>query len=157
MVNIGIYHRRVVLDLNNRNQVDAAAALTNRERASAEHHEFTIDPDPLDYQMNMPVKKEGRTTGYTEGMITGIQGDLPVTYERADGQRVTGWFKDQLKIEGINQTFSSQGDSGSLIVEMNSNRPVALLFSGTDDHSITYANPIMLVMDQLGIDHFVNA
>jgi hypothetical protein len=155
--NIGIYHRAVPLNLNGSNTVDAAASLTNRERASAQHHEFTIDPEPVDCEINMNVKKEGRTTGYTEGIITGIQGELPVQYQRANGSFVTAYFLDTLKIEGINQPFSSEGDSGSLIVEINSNKPVALLFAGSDDHTVTYAIPITVVMDKLGIDHFVNS
>jgi hypothetical protein len=157
MHNIGIYHRRVPLDTSGRNQVDAAAALTNRERASAEFHTFTLDPEPVDPYVGMNVKKEGRTTGLTEGQIMGLHGELPVQYQRADGSRVTAYFEEQIKIQGFNQVFSDHGDSGSLIVEMNSNRVVGLLFSGSEDKSVTYANYISVVMDQLGIDHFVNA
>jgi hypothetical protein len=45
---------------------------------------------------------------------------------------------------------SDQGDSGSLIVSSGSKQPVALLFAGSATH--TFANPIDVVMNRLGID-----
>jgi hypothetical protein len=54
-------------------------------------------------------------------------------------------------IRGLSGTaFSDQGDSGSLIVSSGSKQPVALLFAGSATH--TFANPIDVVMNRLGID-----
>ena len=45
--------------------------------------------------------------------------------------------------------FSRGGDSGSLIVDAVTLEPVALLFAGGD--SLTFANPIDLVLQHYGI------
>jgi len=47
------------------------------------------------------------------------------------------------------------GDSGSLIVTAGTKQPVALLFAGSNDNSITFGNHIQAVMAALGIDRFV--
>ncbi|MDB9391091.1 hypothetical protein PN432_09080, partial [Microcystis aeruginosa CS-579] len=55
-------------------------------------------------------------------------------------------FRNQIGIRGIGgNPFSRGGDSGSLIVTANSNQPVALLFAGRTDNSLTFANPIEIV------------
>jgi hypothetical protein len=139
--------------------VDAAAAWTSKQVASPGYHNFTLDPNWTTPDLNMPVKKEGRTTGYTEGLITGVHGYVPVKYQRSDGTVLYAYFTEQLVIEGNNVLFSDEGDSGSLIVHLNSNQPVGLLYAGGVDQqtgrSATYAHPIADVIDQLGIDHFV--
>ena len=73
-------------------------------------------------QIGYNVYKQGAKTGYTEGEIIGI-GDI-----RANLCGVTYWFSDILIIKGKNGEFSSEGDSGSLVMTAN-HHMVGLLFA----------------------------
>jgi hypothetical protein len=64
-------------------------------------------------------------------------------------------MRDQIAIRGVSGPFSKPGDSGSLIVTAAAKRPVALLFAGSSDNSVTFGNPIEAVMSALDIDRFV--
>jgi hypothetical protein len=98
----------------------------------------------------MGVKKYGRTTGYTHGTIDAIGATIDVCYE------TRGPFRCVQSARFVNQivitpgTFSSGGDSGSLIVtDDNNNNPVALLFAGSDTHTI--GSPIDVILDNFGV------
>src|SRR5262249_40393218 len=52
----------VEIDFNGSNEVDCAVALTSFKRASPEHRDFTIDPEPVDATIHLTVRKCGRTT-----------------------------------------------------------------------------------------------
>jgi hypothetical protein len=88
------------------------------------------------------VRKHGRTTGHTVGIITDVSADIWVGY----GPSRKAWFEDQIAITGVGYTdFSKGGDSGSLIVDAVSLQPVGLLFAVAN--TLTYANPIDSVLD----------
>jgi hypothetical protein len=78
-----------------------------------------------------PVTKSGRTTGITAGVITAIHvNGVQVNYGTRANPRVAV-FDDVIEIIGnAGQPFSLPGDSGSVIIESNTGRPVALLFAG---------------------------
>ena len=136
------------------NRVDAAVALINA-------NDFTNETLPSGYggpraselspQPGMNVMKSGRTTGYTEGVITGVNAIVLVNYNsccaRFIGQVVidpTAGYSD----------FALGGDSGSLVVAdggSNNRRPVALIFALANDGSV-FANPIDEVTSRLNID-----
>ncbi|MDR7039412.1 hypothetical protein J2X36_004188 [Methylobacterium sp. BE186] len=102
-----------------------------------------------------PVRKVGRTTGYTEGSVLAIGVDNVVV--RMPGRtRKIARFDQQFAIAGSAGAFSSGGDSGSLIFTQEGH-PAALLFAGTESGGpqgggITYANPIQTVLDLLNLD-----
>ncbi len=87
------------------------------------------------------VKKCGRTTGATSGEVTEINATIDVLY----GSGRVARFANQI----VTTDMSSGGDSGSLIVEQGTNRPVALLFAGGDTRTI--ASPIQPILDEFGI------
>jgi hypothetical protein len=131
------------------NRVDAAIALTTPEELG------TATPDggygtprswPVEAALGMSVQKYGRTTGHTEGEISGIHATLDVSYR--DG---IARFEDQIVITG--QGFSAGGDSGSLIVTkgrlLGDRRPVGLLFAGSP--TTTLANPIDAVLERFAV------
>ena len=89
------------------------------------------------------VRKYGRTTLHTVGVITDISASIRVGY----GTQVAD-FDDQIAIIGAGGPFSGGGDSGSLIVDAVSLRPVGLLFAG--GASTTFANPIDVVLTRFG-------
>lgn len=135
------------------NEVDAALAWVDPSRVSPQHHRFTIDPTPTEPRLWMTVKKEGRTTGSTVGMVTDVNAVLRnVGYRNgfANFQR-TVFIESAVSWAPL---FSQGGDSGSLIVEASTNRPVALLFAGGG--ITTFANPISLVQQALRINRFLS-
>lgn len=136
------------------NLVDAAVAWTAFSFVDPRHVNYTLNPTPIAARLGMTVKKNGRTTQATIGTITDINVNISVGgYSCGAAQ-----FRNQIGIRGIGgNPFSRGGDSGSLIVTANSNQPVALLFAGRTDNSITFANPIGAVISQLSIQRFVNS
>ncbi len=99
--------------------------------------------------LNLDVKKYGRTTKLTQGVITEINATITVCYELLWGLFCTkqATFVDQIGISP--GTFSGGGDSGSLIVESQSNQAVGLLFAGSETR--TFANRIDLVLKEFGV------
>jgi len=99
------------------------------------------------------VRKVGRTTGETKGRVTAFELDNVVIEYDLGNLR----FDNQVEIEGAGtHSFSDGGDSGSLIVDED-NLGVALLFAGGDSGGangmgLTYANPLIPVLDALKVD-----
>ena len=90
------------------------------------------------------VYKVGRTTGYTEGVVTNIAARVRIPY--ADGWAT---FVDQIVVEQTEDnvgSFSDPGDSGSAVLN-DSHEVVGLLFAGSP--SRTLINPIAPVVDSL--------
>jgi hypothetical protein len=96
----------------------------------------------------MPVRKCGRTTQSTLGIITAIHVTIKVGY----GAGRVALFKDQVQIRGVGKDFSAPGDSGSLVVTAGTRQPTALLFAGGG--GLTFANPIGRVIAAVGIRRF---
>jgi len=96
-------------------------------------------------EIGMRVKKYGRTSGHTIGIVTGIEASMDVSI---GGTRLK--FIDQIEITPAvgEQKFSAPGDSGSLVLDRNNNA-VGLLFAG--DGEFTWANPIQTVLDEFDI------
>jgi hypothetical protein len=145
------------------NRVDGAVAWTKWEVASplmyAPAGNFKLNPEPLVATQGMTVRKVGRTTDTTTGTVTAIAAEFTIGYGNL-GAPPFARFVDQIEIQPADgPVFSDHGDSGSLVFDTDTLRPVGLLFSGgTDDSgsSITWANPIAAVKDALGIDRFVS-
>ena len=96
-------------------------------------------------ELDMMVHKFGRTTSYTLGRIHSIDTDVVVEYETGDFA-----FDNQIIVRGANGTaFSDSGDSGSVILQRGTNKAVALLFAGSDSHTI--ANHIGNVLRSLRV------
>ena len=109
----------------------------------------------------MPVRKVGRTTRYTEGVVEAIEVDN-IRVQMVSGARPKfAMFNKQIAISGMKGAFSKGGDSGSLICAEDGS-PIALLFAGTDGGGprgggITYGNPIRTVLDALALEIYVPA
>jgi len=99
------------------------------------------------------VAKVGRTTGTTRGRVTAFELDNLIVGFDIGSLR----FDDQIEIEGAgDEPFSDGGDSGSVIVDAD-RMAVGLLFAGGDvgganDRGLTYANPMLSVIDALDVD-----
>ena len=91
------------------------------------------------------VQKLGGTTGFTKGRVTSVDTDVTVQYETGNFT-----FGGQIIVVGLSgQPFSDSGDSGSLIVDSNSNMAIGLLFAGSTSHTI--ANHINDVLQALNV------
>ena len=80
---------------------------------------------------DMEVRKHGRTTGYTEGIVTDESFDALVGMDHSDPS-VVGLFSDQMRIERTSSfsVFGLGGDSGSLVVKKSERKAVGLYFAG---------------------------
>jgi len=105
--------------------------------------------------LSEPVSKSGRTTGLTCSSIASIGGTFVIDYEGTCGDSsanppvapaFASYFKNQISIQG--GSFSAAGDSGSLIVDTATARPVALLYGGSPTDTV--ANPIQDVIAAFG-------
>lgn len=86
----------------------------------------------------LQVKKSGRTTGVTSGVVKSVGTVLQVEMDK--DEKV--WFSDQV----VTELASKPGDSGSLILDQE-NRAVGLLFAGSE--KMTVFNRIQNVMELL--------
>ena len=101
----------------------------------------------------MEVRKHGRTTGYTEGIITDESYDALVGMDHNDPNSV-GLFQSQFRIERTPAfpAFGRGGDSGSLVVSKAAANAVGLYFAGPESGSYGIANPIADVLSQMQIE-----
>lgn len=99
--------------------------------------------------LNEPVGKSGRTTGLTCSNITSIGLTFVIEYDATCGDKTpafASYFTGQIVVGG--GAFSAAGDSGSLIVDTTTARPVALLYGGSPTDTV--ANPIQDVIAAFG-------
>jgi len=136
------------------NLVDCAVAFTTFASVSPNHVTYTLNPTSTGATIGLTVMKNGRTTQSTAGIVTDLGVNISVPY---DPFPAGAEMRDQIGIRGVAGPFSKPGDSGSLIVTLNTKQPVALLFAGSNDNSITFGNPIAAVISALGINRFVDA
>jgi hypothetical protein len=130
------------------NLVDCAIAGVGKTDAVSRDILFIGEPNGTKAAAkDMIVHKFGRTTGYRAGRISSTFFDVKIPYEVGD---VT--FVDQIAIRGLNGSrFSDSGDSGSAILERSTNSIVGLLFAGTTNGNLTFANHIADVLRSLQI------
>jgi hypothetical protein len=97
--------------------------------------------------IGMAVAKSGRTTGLTCGTVLATNGTvlIDVPTECGNTTEITVSFRGQVVMGSI----ARPGDSGSLIVEAGTARPVGLLAAGSIDGQYIIANPITEVLAAL--------
>jgi hypothetical protein len=123
------------------NLVDAAiASPLNPEDVTEEILQIGTIQGAATGELGMAIKKSGRTTGLTTGVIEQV--DVSVNVQYGEGQ--IAMFTDQLMAGAMSQG----GDSGSAVLDDN-NRLVGLLFAGSD--TTTVINRIENVLSALGI------
>jgi hypothetical protein len=95
------------------------------------------------------VGKSGRTSGLTCSTIASVSTTVSIDYDGTCGDTApafASYFTGQVVING--GSFSSGGDSGSLVVDTATARPVALLYGGSPTDTV--ANPIQDVVTAFG-------
>lgn len=103
--------------------------------------------------VHMEVRKFGRTTGLTEGVVTSV-GLNPLVGMSPNNPDRAALFQDQIRIEPrlIGGVFGLGGDSGSLVVAKGSNKAVGLYFAGPESGVYGIANHIGEVLDKFELD-----
>lgn len=151
---IAVLERFVPIAFGPANQVDAATAWVDPALVRPDTvylngttpKFFRTGTTPKAAAVGMLVGKSGRTTQLTSGRITATR----VTINVNMGAGRIANFVDQIAVVGTSGTFSSGGDSGSLIWTWDERRdPVALLFAGGG--GTTFGNPIDLVLNALDV------
>ncbi|HVV49357.1 MAG TPA: hypothetical protein VHO06_06855 [Polyangia bacterium] len=100
---------------------------------------------PIAAVVGMKVHKTGRTTGYRTGAVFDVSADVKVGYDAG-----TATFQNQVLVRGDTpQPFSDSGDSGSMIVDRQTQRATALLFAGSTAYTI--GNHMSDVLAALGV------
>lgn len=129
------------------NLVDASLIEVKSEEVLKEIVDIGIPEGTRQAQLDMSVQKSGRTTGHTtDGLITGVDATIgPISY----GSGKSAYFREQIVISG--EGFSSGGDSGSLILDMDG-YAVGKLFAGSDAKNITIANHIQTYLELLNAE-----
>jgi hypothetical protein len=142
---VGSHHRLQVFQTNPQavNLVDAAVARpVNDADLLDEILEIGVVSGTVQGTLGMPVRKSGRTTGFTTGEITLLDSTVDVSY----GSGRVARFENQL----VAGPMSQGGDSGSLVVAGDSLQAVGLLFAGSAQTTIF--SPIQAVLDCLEVD-----
>lgn len=129
------------------NLVDAAIAeLSTADFTCATLSNFYGLPSstPVAATLGLPVKKVGRTSGFTSGTVVAINATINVGYGAPGVARFVGQIV-------TSKHFSKSGDSGSLVVTDDGNsNPVGLLFAGTNN-GLTILNPIGDVLNSFSV------
>ena len=101
-------------------------------------------------QVGTHVRKHGRTTGLTSGVVASVDFTTVVDFGPGTGRRI---LRDQLRIEpdGGVERFSAGGDSGSVVVD-DAGRVLGLHWSGEDDGTFAVSCPIEAVLGTLGVE-----
>lgn len=117
------------------NVFDAAIALVTDESLIKKSAILGIDNFKPKVGVAVPgmrVIKSGRTTGVTTGIVTASRvNGTQVNYGTRISPRIAT-FNDTIQIvsDVDGKPFSSPGDSGSVIIDVDTGQPVALLFAG---------------------------
>lgn len=127
------------------NLIDAALARpTNAATFDPAIREIGTIEGTMPVTLGMPIRKYGRTTGLTTGTVTLINATIDVSYNTITGKR-TARFIGQI----LASSMSQGGDSGSLIVDANSQNAVGLLFAGSP--KATIFTPIARVLNKFNV------
>ncbi len=125
------------------NRVDAALARPNNPMLFQQSIAAIGRPNGTKAaRLGMQVRKHGRTTGYTEGVVTLLNATVDVAYGDSRQARFAGQI--------IATPMSQGGDSGALVIEADSLNAIGLLFAGS--RRATIFTPIDLVLDTLEVN-----
>ena len=148
------------LDISKPNKIDAAIArVGNCQQTLVLPEIFGIGmpgSTPLPPEIDprgRSVEKYGARTRHKIGIVRAIDVLVRMRY-KVDNQEFVALFDGQIAISGNDSLpFSKGGDSGSLIVDSETRKPIALLFGGSNERNekLTYANPIALVLEHYGV------
>jgi len=140
---LGSSHRVMTFrEVPARNLVDAAIARPlSDDLVEKRILEIGVPKGSREATLGTPVKKSGRTSGFTTGNIIQIDVTAQVSY----GEGKTAIFENQLMAGAM----SKGGDSGSAVLD-EEDYVIGLLFAGSN--VTTLINPIQFVLNALKVE-----
>ncbi len=103
----------------------------------------------VDPKAGMAVKKTGRTTGVTTGLVHTLVFDpIPIPCN-AKAFKGNVWFQNVWYVRADDGHFALPGDSGSLVVTADGKAAVGVLFSSSSSGTLGLMIPIRHVLKQL--------
>lgn len=118
-----------------------------------DHSGYDTPVAPVMPTAGLRVKKVGRTTGLTSGIVEAlITSPMPLPYKNRNFA-ATVWFTDIWTIraeDGV--TFALPGDSGSLVVTESGDAAVGLLFATSNKGETGFIAPIATVLQELNLN-----
>jgi hypothetical protein len=128
------------------NGVDCAIAVTSPNAVSPVNIGLgEIQPNALPPFIGAAVKKFGRH-GFSTGVIRYVEQTVDLNYGAPGSARFVGQALVQSTSGG---NFAEPGDSGALVVDQTSNRPIGLLFARIPPYAIV--TPIEAVLNRLRV------
>ncbi len=98
---------------------------------------------------DMKVKKVGRTTGLTKGVVEAKLSPFPLPY-KANHFSATVWFKEAWSIRGNGEEFALPGDSGSLVVKDDDESTAVGMIFATSPYGETAIIPMSFIAKCFG-------
>jgi hypothetical protein len=128
------------------NRFDAAIAKLDRKTDVSTRIPLIGPPkipamDPVLYQS---VRKFGAGTLHTLGIVTDTAASVAFTMS---GDSYL--FRDVIQVTGCGGVFTEGGDSGALVVDALSSRPIGLVIGGAGVR--TFVSPIDIVLEHFGV------
>jgi hypothetical protein len=112
---------------------------------------FDTPTEIADAKPGMRVKKFGRTTGLTHGVVDAL---VPEPYPvHCQSKKFKGevWFRNIVYVDGKGEPFALPGDSGSLVVTEDGTKAVGLLFSSNGNGEFGQLIPMRHAASKLGV------
>lgn len=125
-------------------RVDAAAIMLTTPRHRPEVVELGPVLGPGAARVGQRVRKRGRTTAVTEGVVASTDAAITLDFGVGLGVRT---LHDQIRIE--TPRFADHGDSGAVLLD-DDNRVVGLYLGGSPSRG--FANPVEPVLDELDVE-----
>jgi hypothetical protein len=128
----------VEIGRNTISRADCAVALLNKKLIPKRFPVAT----PIEPHIDMKVTKDGAITTVTKGRIVDTSVDVFADYSFG-----TFRFNNQILIQGYDDEFAWEGDSGSVVTDMEGH-PVAMVFAEAGEYAV--ACPLSTVFKELG-------
>jgi hypothetical protein len=128
-------------------QVDAAVAAQTSRGSICNIAEIGPIAGTNTASLNLPVRKRGRSTGLTSGVVDDLALTITPDYGDSIGPQTLSNQIGIISTEGV--SFSEPGDSGAVVVN-DKTEVVGLLFA-SDNNGGGVANPIGIVLTSLGV------
>ena len=104
----------------------------------------------LEPKSGMRVKKFGRTTALTHGLVEArVIAPMPVGYTSSHFKG-TVWFTNVWTVRGVNGAFALPGDSGSLVVSEDGAHSVGVVFAANPGGEYGWIIPMPCVLQSFG-------
>ncbi len=127
------------------NSFDAAIArVLSKADVTVEFPLIDIEPVPMASASFQSVRKFGAGTGETLGVVTKVRSRVTL-----DLGAHAYLFENVIQVAGAGGPFSTGGDSGALVVDAQSNKPIGLIIGGDGAHS--FVSPIRPILQRFGV------